>query len=89
MAEEGRHTNGVFLLRRGGRYVTAGAIAGPLETLDLRTLYLKNLEFYGSTVFRRDTFPNLMKALAAGALRPAVAGTWPLSDIRAAQQAFL
>ncbi len=37
-------------LARNGRYVTAGAIGGPLVELDLRTLYLKNLEFYGSTV---------------------------------------
>ena len=28
-------------LARGGRYVTAGAIAGPIVRLDLRTLYLK------------------------------------------------
>ena len=31
------------LLRRGGRYAAAGAIAGPIVALDLRTLYLKDL----------------------------------------------
>ncbi|MHB8948572.1 MAG: zinc-binding dehydrogenase, partial [Rhodoferax sp.] len=31
------------LLKPGGRYVSSGAIAGPLVTLDMRTLYLKNL----------------------------------------------
>ncbi len=77
------------LLGRGGRYVTAGAIAGPIVRLDLRTLYLKNLEFYGSTVFRRDTFPTLMRALEAGALDPQVGGRWPLAGIRDAQKAFL
>ena len=77
------------VLRRGGRYVTAGAIAGPLVTLDLRTLYLKNLEFYGSTAFRRDAFPKLMSCLADGALRPAVAAVRPLTEIREAQEAFL
>lgn len=77
------------LLRRGGRYVTAGAIAGPIVELDLRTLYLKNLEFYGSTVFRRDTFPRLLEAVALGAVTPAVAKTYPLCDIRLAQQDFL
>ena len=77
------------LLGRGGRYVTAGAIAGPIVHLDLRTLYLKNLEFYGSTVFRRDTFPALMRALDVGALDPQVGGSWALADIRDAQQAFL
>ena len=28
------------VLKRGGRYATSGAIAGPLAELDLRTLYL-------------------------------------------------
>ena len=77
------------LLGRGGRYVTAGAIAGPVVSLDLRTLYLKNLEFYGSTVFRRDTFPKLIEALRAGVLKPVVARVYPLADIRDAQQDFM
>ncbi len=77
------------LLGRGGRYVTAGAIAGPIVRLDLRTLYLKNLEFYGSTVFRRETFPTLMHALESGVLDPPVGGCWPLARIRDAQRAFL
>ena len=37
------------LLRRGGRYAAAGAIAGPVVELDLRTLYLKDLSFFGCT----------------------------------------
>ncbi len=76
-------------LKRGGRYVTAGAIAGPLVTLDLRTLYLKNLEFYGSTTYRRDTFPKLLAVLAAGGINPKVDSVWPLSEIKQAQTAFL
>ncbi|WP_323776548.1 alcohol dehydrogenase family protein, partial [Leisingera sp.] len=31
------------VLRRGGRYATAGAIAGPISEIDVRTLYLKDL----------------------------------------------
>jgi len=76
-------------LKRGGRYVTAGAIAGPEVTLDLRTLYLKTLSFFGSTSYRADTFPALLKAVAEGGVVPAVAGTYPLAEIRAAQTAFL
>ncbi|MCP4371732.1 MAG: zinc-binding dehydrogenase, partial [Deltaproteobacteria bacterium] len=37
------------VLRRGGRYATAGAIAGPLVELDVRTLYLKDLTLVGCT----------------------------------------
>ena len=77
------------LLAPGGRYVTAGAIAGPIVELDLRTLYLTSLEFYGSSVYRRDTFPALMRVLAEGGLKPAVAAVRPLSEIRQAQTAFL
>ena len=36
-------------LRRGGRYVCAGAIAGPVVDLDLRVLYLNDLEVIGAT----------------------------------------
>ena len=32
------------MLRRGGRYVCSGAIAGPMVELELRTLYLKDLQ---------------------------------------------
>ena len=77
------------LLKRGGRYVTAGAIAGPYVTLDLRTLYLKNLSFFGSTAYLQETFPALIEVLNHGGLTPAVAETRPLSDICVAQEAFL
>ena len=77
------------LLGRGGRYVTAGAIAGPLVTLDLRTLYLKNLEFYGSTIYRPDTFPTLLRWLTEKGFTPQVADTYPLAEIKTAQAKFL
>ena len=38
------------VLKRGGRYAVAGAIAGPVVHLDLRTLYLKDLHLLGCTV---------------------------------------
>lgn len=84
-----RFAETLSLLKRGGRYVTAGAIAGALVQLDLRTLYLKNLSFFGSTAYLRETFPRLIELLHQGALSPAVAATYPLSEIRAAQEAFL
>lgn len=77
------------LLRRGGRYATAGAIAGPVVPLDLRTLYLKDLRLLGCTVFAPGVFADLVRAIAAGEIRPVVAATYPLRDIVAAQQAFL
>lgn len=76
-------------LRRGGRYVTAGAIAGPVVELDLRTLYLNDLELYGTTIYEPHVFSDLMSYIEQGKIRPMVGGTFPLEQIHIAQQAFL
>ncbi len=76
-------------LRRGGRYGVAGAISGPIAELDLRTLYLKDLTLYGCTILEPQVFPNLVGYIERGEIRPVVAATYPLSEIVAAQRAFL
>ena len=75
-------------LRRGGRYVTAGAIAGPMVQLDLRTLYLNDLELYGATVFEPQVFADLVGYIDRGEISPSVGATYELGDIHAAQAAF-
>jgi NADPH:quinone reductase-like Zn-dependent oxidoreductase len=77
------------VLKRGGRYAVAGAISGPLVELDLRTLYLKDLRLLGCTVLEPAVFPNLIRLISEGGIKPLVAETYPLSEIVAAQQAFL
>ncbi len=77
------------VLRRGGRYAVAGAIAGPLAEIDLRTLYLKDLTLFGCTFQEDAVFENLISRIEAGAIRPVVAQTYPLRDIVRAQQDFL
>ena len=76
-------------LKRGGRYGVAGAIAGPVVDLDLRTLYLKDLRLIGCTVLEREVFANLVSYIERGEVRPLVAGVYSLADIVAGQQAFL
>ncbi|MEX3016179.1 alcohol dehydrogenase family protein [Gymnodinialimonas hymeniacidonis] len=76
-------------LDRGGRYVTSGAIAGPIVSLDVRTLYLMDLSFFGSTVNPPQTFKNLVRYIEAGDLTPMLAATYPLEDFHAGQQAFI
>lgn len=76
------------VLRRGGRYATSGAIAGPIVELDVRTLYLHDLTLLGCTWQPRHVFENLVGYIAAGRLRPVVAGTYPLTDIVRAQEDF-
>lgn len=76
-------------LRPGGRYVTCGAIAGPLVPLDLRTLYLKHLELLGSSYGTASEFAALVGHIEAGRLRPLRAATYPLAELPQAQAAFL
>jgi NADPH:quinone reductase-like Zn-dependent oxidoreductase len=77
------------VMRRGGRYAVAGAIAGPVVELDLRTLYLKDLRLLGCTVFAATVFRNLLGYIERGEIRPLVSATYPLSAIAAAQAEFL
>ena len=77
------------LLRRGGRYATSGAIAGPIVELDIRTLYLKDLSFFGCTYQDAEVFDNLVSYIEAGEIRPVVARTYPLQSIHTAQTDFL
>ena len=79
----------ITCLKRGGRYATAGAIGGPITTLDVRDLYLKDLSFFGSTAQAPETMPNLIGYIERGEIKPLVAQTFPLRDIHAAQEAFL
>ena len=76
-------------LARGGRYTCSGAIAGPMVELDLRTLYLRDLTFTGSTVIDLDVMGNLVRYIEAGAIKPALAATYPLEELHMAQRAFI
>lgn len=77
------------VLRLGGRYACAGAIAGPICELDLRTVYLKDLTLFGCTFQEDEVFANLIRYIEAGEIRPVVARTYPLAEIAQAQQDFL
>ena len=76
-------------LRVGGRYVTSGAIAGPIVDLDLRTLYLRDLTLMGSTRQTAGVFTDLVGYIERGEIKPTVAETFPLCDLRKAQEVFL
>lgn len=77
------------VLRRGGRYATAGAIGGPMVELDVRTLYLKDLTFFGCTFQDDAVFENLVGYIERQEIRPAVAESYPLSEIVRAQTDFM
>ncbi|MBS4101861.1 alcohol dehydrogenase family protein [Tsukamurella paurometabola] len=77
------------ILRPEGRYTTAGAIGGAVVQLDLRTMYLKQLELHGSSQGTRTAFRRLVGYIEAGAVRPLLHGTYRLSRLRDAQREFM
>lgn len=77
------------VLRRGGAYVSSGAIGGPLVELDMRSLYLNDLTLIGCTGWDEPVFPNLISYIGQGEIRPLLARTWPLDMIATAQAEFL
>lgn len=76
------------VLKTGGRFVSSGAIAGPLVNLDMRTFYLKDLTLIGCTAWDRPVFPDLVSYIEKGEIKPLLAKTFPLKDIVKAQQEF-
>lgn len=79
----------IDVLERGGRYTCSGAIAGPMVELDLRTFYLRDLTFTGSTVITPEVMPNLIRYIEQREIKPALAATYPLDQLREAQAAFI
>ncbi|WP_421858257.1 alcohol dehydrogenase family protein [Oricola sp.] len=76
-------------LKRGGRYVASGAIAGPICEIDIRTLYLRDLTLAGSTHQPMAVFDNLVGYIERNEIRPVVSRVYPFSQIREAQADFI
>jgi NADPH:quinone reductase-like Zn-dependent oxidoreductase len=77
------------VLKKGGRYAAAGAIAGPIVELDVRTLYLKDLTLMGCTFQDGHVFENLISYIERNEIKPLVSKSYPLEDIVNAQKDFL
>ena len=78
----------VPLLRRGGRYATSGAIAGPIAELDLRLLIYRDLHFSGATVCPPGTMAKVVALINEGRIEPTLSAVYPLSEMAAAQEVF-
>lgn len=77
------------ILRPEGRYTTAGAIAGPVVQLDLRTMYLKQLQLHGSSQGTRADFRRIVRYIEEKKIKPLVGGVYRLSDFHNAQTDFM
>ena len=76
------------VLKPKGRYAVSGAIGGALVELDIRTLYLKDLTFFGCTVIEPEVFKSLVNFIEQEKIKPIVAQTFPLNEIVTAQKVF-
>jgi NADPH:quinone reductase-like Zn-dependent oxidoreductase len=79
----------IKVLRRGGRYTTAGALAGPIQPLDLRDLIYKDLEMYGITCPTSETFSRVLGYVTSGRLRPLLEKRFALCEMQQAQTEFV
>ena len=79
----------IDVIKRGGRYTCAGAIAGAVVEFDLRTFYLRDLVFSGATVVPPGTFKDLVGYIERKEICPLLAATYPLEQLREAQQLFM
>ncbi|WP_135454220.1 alcohol dehydrogenase family protein [Vibrio echinoideorum] len=77
------------VLKPRGRYAVSGAIGGAMVELDVRTLYLKDLSFFGCTVLESQVFQNLVNRIEKQQIEAIVAQSYPLADIHKAQDEFL
>lgn len=77
------------ILRPEGRYTTAGAIGGAVVELDLRTMYLKQLQLHGSSQGTRGDFKRLVQYIESGQIKPLLDRTFKLSDFHQAQRTFM
>ncbi|ANY10457.1 zinc-binding dehydrogenase [Pseudonocardia sp. HH130630-07] len=76
-------------VRDGGRWVVAGAVAGPVVPFDLRRLYLHNISLIGSSMHTPAHFERLADDARSGAVRPVIAARFAPDALPAAQEEFL
>jgi alcohol dehydrogenase len=77
------------LLKRGGRLVSSGAIAGPIVDLDMRDMYLKDITLIGTTAWAEPVFTNIISYIEQQEIKPVLAKSFPLESIVEAQEEFL
>ena len=78
----------IEVLRPGGRYATCGAMGGPMVEIDMRRVYLKNIEIHGATQGTRRDFAAIREYAQSGAIKPLLAGIFPLADLGRAKETF-
>ncbi len=71
-------------LVRGGRIVTCGATIGDQPPADLRRIFIRQLQIFGSTLGNPDEFLSLLEWCSDGRLLPPIDARYPLDRVCAA-----
>ena len=66
--------------------MTCGATTGPTVGIDLRHLFARQLRLLGSYMGTMGELNEVLGHVFAGRLKPVVDRTFPLSEVRAAQE---
>jgi len=74
------------VLARNGRLVTCGGTTGPVVSIQLPHLFIKNQSVLGSTMGPRSAFPAILAKIASGAYRPVVDRVMPMSQMQLAHE---
>ncbi len=73
-------------LARGGRIVTCGTLTGAQGTVDLWSLFAKELSLIGSYGGTRDNLRQVLSLVGEGRLSAVIDRTYPLAEARSAQE---
>ncbi|MBI5260721.1 MAG: zinc-binding dehydrogenase [Bradyrhizobium sp.] len=71
-------------LVRGGRIATCGATIGDQPPADLRRVFIRQLQIFGSTLGNPDEFSSLIEWCAQSRIRPPIDARYKLDDVHAA-----
>jgi NADPH:quinone reductase-like Zn-dependent oxidoreductase len=71
-------------LVRGGRIVTCGATTGDQPAADLRRVFIRQLQIFGSTLGNPDEFTDLLAWCEQGRVHPLIGRHYPLAEVHAA-----
>lgn len=71
-------------LVRGGRLVTCGATSGDQPPADIRRIFIRQLQIFGSTLGDRDEFQAMLNFVGRTGLRPVIDCEYPLAEVHQA-----
>jgi NADPH:quinone reductase-like Zn-dependent oxidoreductase len=76
----------IEIIKPAGRIVTYGATTGAAQQIEVRRIFWKQLNIFGSTMGAPREFSEMLKLFGAGGLRPVVDQVFPLAETAAAHR---